>query len=110
MSDGTDVFIHMYQIDEIADLIERYINNNNRVDQGPGDRVDLDEWGDPIGRGYKAQTIREFREAVKLLRRVKVYANRIDCLLASVDCEDNFHRRLRDDLSKLGEGQNNGNV
>lgn len=93
MSGGTFQY-KQYQIDEIVDVIERYINNN--------DRADLNEWGDPIGRGYEAETIGEFCEAVKLLKKAKVYVHRIDWLLAGDDGEDSFHRRLRDDLNKLG--------
>jgi len=45
--------------------------------------------------------MKEFRNGIDLLKRAQIYAQRIDWLLSSDDCEDTFHVRIKKDLSKL---------
>lgn len=49
---------------------------------------------------YEENTIKEFKEAYKLLKKAAVYVERIDYLLSGDDGEDNFHERLAEDLGK----------
>ena len=77
-----------YHISEIADSIEAAIKAN-------GVKSEDCEWV----QEYSAETIAEFKTAVELLRRARVYAQRIDWLLSCDDGEDDFHQRLREDLS-----------
>jgi hypothetical protein len=81
-----------YQITQIIDVIEQEIIDNN-ADPIP------EEWFEP--RNYSEETIAEFRKGIDLLRQAQVYAQRIDWLLSSDDGEDQFHQRLKKDLSKL---------
>ena len=50
---------------------------------------------------YSEETIRQFKEAIRLLNIAGVYAQRIDWFLSGDDGEETFHERLKEDLSKL---------
>ena len=50
---------------------------------------------------YTPETIQEFRNGVKILKKASVYAQRIDWLISGDDGEDSFHKRLKEDLKKL---------
>ena len=50
---------------------------------------------------FSPETLLEFRKGYNLLRLAYVYAQRIDWLLSGDDGEDNFHRRLKQDLERL---------
>lgn len=82
-----------YKIDRIADEVEQLIISN--------DYNALNEWGDPIGHGYSAETIYEFKLGLQLLKIAAVYAQRIDWLVSGDDGEDSFHQRLLSDLNDL---------
>lgn len=79
-----------YRIQRIADEIEQLILSN--------DRNALNEWGDPIGRGYSKETIDEFMVGLMHLRKALIYAQRIDWLVSGDDGEETFHTRLEDEL------------
>jgi hypothetical protein len=68
-----------YQIADIVDGIERAIEK--------------------YGGNYSKKTISKFRRAQKLLRVAEIYANRIDWLLSDDDGEDEFHKRLSNELA-----------
>lgn len=55
----------------------------------------------PNGYGYSKETIKEFKKAVKYLKKAQIYAQRIDWLLSGDDGEETFHKRLKEDLEKL---------
>lgn len=80
-------------IEEIIEKIEDVISKN--------DSTEKDEWGFNIGLHYSPETIAEFMKAVKLLKKAKIYANRIDWLLSFDDDEDSFHVGLKKDLDKI---------
>ncbi len=82
-----------YRIQRIADELEQLILSN--------DRNALNEWGDPIGRGYSKETITEFEVGLDYLRKAIIYAQRIDWLVSGDDGEENFHERLKNDLEEL---------
>jgi hypothetical protein len=52
---------------------------------------------------YTEETIQIFRDAVKLLRKAAIYANRIDWLLSGDDGEESLKERLEEELKKLEE-------
>ena len=82
-----------YNIDQIANDIELIIDNN--------ESKEVNEWGDRVGYGFPPEVIDKFREAVTHLRRSYVYAQRIDWLVSGDDGEENFHRRLENDLMEM---------
>lgn len=49
---------------------------------------------------YSKRTMAEFKRALYYLRIAKVYATRIDYLLANDDSEETFHVRLAEDFEK----------
>lgn len=68
------------------------------------EEVYLNKEGDEITyQNYSPETIQELKNAVKLLKKASIYANRIDWLFSGDDSEDTFHKRLKMDLSKLEE-------
>lgn len=86
---------NQYKIGYICDEIDDLIVNN--------DSQERDEWGGNMGRGYSPETVAEFRKGLAILRQAQVYAHRIDWLVSGDDGEESFHRRLANDLEKLGE-------
>lgn len=52
---------------------------------------------------YTDETIQIFKDAVKLLRKAAIYANRIDWLLSGDDGEDDLKERLKKELKELEE-------
>ena len=52
---------------------------------------------------YSEETIQIFKDAVKILRKAAIYANRIDWLLSGDDGEDNLKERLKKELKELEE-------
>ena len=50
---------------------------------------------------FDTNTVSEFVNAVVLLKKAAVYAERIDYLLSGDDGEESFHERLADDLSNI---------
>ena len=52
---------------------------------------------------YSTETRLSFIIGAVLLARAGVYVQRIDWLVCGDDGEESFHRRLREDLSKLEE-------
>jgi len=78
------------RISDIAEDIRTLIENN--------DDDSLDEWGDHRGRGYSPETIARFKEALPVLERAYIYAQRIDWLVSGDDGEESFHKRLMEEL------------
>lgn len=50
---------------------------------------------------YTEETINEFRKGVEILKKARIYAQRIDWFLSGDDGEENFHRRLKEELKQL---------
>ena len=83
-----------YLLGNIADSIEQVIidcesNKKSKWEDNP-------KWNfkDPL-------TILEFRNAVNLIRKASVYAQRVDWLLCDDDGEECFHKRLKEDMKEL---------
>ncbi len=94
-----------YQISEIADDIERILNRQGK--EKPKDELYWDiEYFEkyPEEKFYPtySEIIQEkMREAVKQLRISTVYVQRVDWFLSGDDGEENFIRRLSEDLDRL---------
>jgi hypothetical protein len=52
---------------------------------------------------YPDNIIEKFKEAVDILKKAEIYAQRIDWLLSGDDGEESFIKRLKKDLDKLNE-------
>ena len=92
MSGGRFDYVQ-YRFTQIADDIERAIENNN---------VPNDEWSSGAN-DFSDETLAEFRTAIDLLKRAQVYVHRVDWLLSHDDSEGCFHGRLIADLEKLNK-------
>lgn len=85
MSGGTFDY-KQYTLNDIADQIERIVTRNNKID----------DYG--FKQEYKSETIKEFKNAVKILQKASIYVQRIDWLHAGDDGEDTFHSKLKKEL------------
>lgn len=84
-------------INDIADEIEEEIGRNKIG----WPWVSISDWRDKYNKQrYKPETIKEFKKAVKVLRKAYVYAHRIDWFLSGDDGEETFHERLKEELEK----------
>lgn len=93
-----------YRLGEWADQIQDAIDDN---EVPPSDSFSLNWW---TGRRYSDETLKEFKETIKLLRQCKVRLKRVDYLLEDDDSEESFHRRLKEELEQLekdGYGREN---
>lgn len=83
-------------INDIADDIEEEIRDNKIKPE----YVDDERWKWWGSQKYTNDTIKEFKKAVKVLRKAYVYAHRIDWFLSGDDGEETFHERLKEELKK----------
>lgn len=81
-----------WRISNIADQIERLIENN--------DSDEIDEYGHRHGYGYSPETIARFREAVATLSRAAKMTQRVDWLISGDDSEKSFHRRWDEEIGQ----------
>ena len=84
---------YQYHINDIAASIQKVIDDN--------DSEQTDEYGNPFSYRLSDKTISEFKNAVAILRRASVYAQRADWLLSGDNDEESFHDRLAEDLSEI---------
>lgn len=77
-----------FQIQNIVDSIEGIIDRN--------ENGEAEEW-----EKYEEDILENFREAVVVLKKAFVYAQRIDYLLSCDDGPDSFRRRLTKELEDL---------
>lgn len=84
---------NQYRIGQIADDIDLLISNNDRTDQN--------EWGRPYGSNFPKEVIEKFQEAVIVLRKAQIMAQRIDWLVSADDGIESFLKRWDEDLSKI---------
>ena len=80
-----------YQIGQIADSIDQLIINNNIKDEYN------------YSNDFSKEALDKFKEGADLCRQAQVFAQRIDWLVSGDDGEDTFHKRLKEDLEKLKE-------
>jgi hypothetical protein len=101
-----------WHINEIADSVERLIENNGREKTREEIKDEFwrgDDWYEKYPEDlyhykYPDEIIEKFKEGLIILRQAAVYAQRIDWLLSGDDGNESFLERLQNDLSKLKEG------
>ena len=93
-----------WKISEIADDVERLVYKNGRAKT---DKELIDDWfpEEKYHYAYPEEVVEEFKKGLDILKKAYVYAQRIDWLLSGDDGEDNFLRRLKEDLGKLKESK-----
>lgn len=105
-----------YHINDIADSIEEYLYGKELyedcdVDEYLKYEIDFSEedkaWVREHKRtlhnrhGYSETTIQLMEEGLNILKKAAIYAQRIDWLLSGDDGEENFKRRLHEELTGL---------
>jgi hypothetical protein len=83
-----------YELNVIADSIEQVILDCENKKKSKWDNGSQWDFKDPL-------TILEFRNAINLIRKASVYAQRVDWLLSYDDGEECFHKRLKEDMKEL---------
>jgi hypothetical protein len=83
-----------YELDVIADNIEQVIIDYENKKKSEWDNKPKWYFKDP-------RTILELRNAIHLIRKAAIYAQRVDWLLSDDDGEESFHQRLKEDMEKL---------
>ena len=84
----------------LQDTIESIKDAIHKNDQKP-DWVNQEDW-DKLGTAYyRKETLKEFKKGIKAIQKAYVYIHRIDWLLSGDDGEENFHKRLKEDLREL---------
>ena len=94
MSGGAFDYIQ-YRFDEIVDRIEEEIKSNTVKPEY--------WWGEWNGQVYSDETIAEFKKAIEIVNKARVYVHRVDWLLSGDDGEESFHKGLAEDLAKLNQ-------
>jgi hypothetical protein len=103
-----------HHINEIADGIERIVENNGRKktqDELKEEYYHGDDWyerypEDLYHHKYPDEVIEKFKEGLTIMKQAAIYTQRIDWLLSGNDSNDSFIERLQNDLSKLKGGGN----
>jgi hypothetical protein len=106
-----------YRIQEIRESIEDYVYGRevDDVEKYIEDHyLDGDDREYIIGThhtvpnicDYSEDTIKEFKQAIGILKKAEVYTQRIDWLLSGDDSEETFHSRLKEDLNKIKDETN----
>ena len=98
-----------HHINDIADSIERIIENNGR--EKTREEIKEESWRgddwyekypeDQYHYKYPDKVINKMEEAVKALRIAQEYAQRVDWLLSGDDGEETFLSRLEENLNKI---------
>jgi hypothetical protein len=96
-----------YRIRNIIESIESELNNQGKLKErlfyNPEYYEKFPE--DKYYTIYPEEIQEKFREAIEILKKAEIYAQRVDYYLSGDDGEDSFLERLEDDLNRL---QNKG--
>lgn len=85
-----------YRITNIADEIEKQLQRQGQ----PKPKEDFWHGDDSNYVTYSPNVQERFKEAVYLLRKAAIYAQRIDWYLSGDDGEESFLKRLDDELQQ----------
>jgi hypothetical protein len=104
-----------WHISEIADSIERIVENNGRKktqEELKEESWHGDDWYERYPEDlhhykYPDEVIEKFKDGITILKQAAIYAHRIDWLISGDDGNESFIERLQNDLMKL-KGGNNG--
>lgn len=95
-------YIYGREIDE--DDIERYIEEHYFSEEEIA-YIRKHHHTIPNRYEFSEETLAAFKKAVHILKQAEIYAQRIDWLLCGDDGEENFHRRLKEELEKLKDDE-----
>ena len=109
MSGGSLCNYQQYRIRDMWERIQEEIDSNNK----PYYKNPEYEWEELVnknffeegGKRYSDETIAEFKNGIEILKKAYIYAQRIDWLLSGDDGEESFHKRLKEELQQLKNGE-----
>ena len=97
---------NQHKIDEIAGKIQTVIDRNGteipkekRWSQDPTWYEKYPE--DKFYPKHPVEILEKFKEAVEVLKKASVYAQRVDWYISGDDGEESFLKRLKEDLDEL---------
>jgi len=95
-----------FRIDGIAEqIMQEVIISGKPIPKQRWDYSEHQEFAEtgkaPMNYAYPDSVLRRMEEAVYALKRAFIYSHRIDYLLSGDDGEENFERRLSDELAEL---------
>lgn len=88
-----------YRVREIWENIQTVINRNGKLIPKKDRWYNQDE--EQYYEEYTTETIKELKEAVGILKKAEIYANRVDYLFSGDDREETFNERLKEELGKI---------
>tara|TARA_R110000823_G_scaffold220723_1_gene349317 strand:- start:124 stop:438 length:315 start_codon:yes stop_codon:yes gene_type:complete len=94
--DGSYFYLRPDDIGCITSEIETLVRYND----GPSC---VNSFGEKSGNRFSQETIDKFMKAFELLAMAEIYAKRIDKLMLEEDSQEDFHRKLEDDLCFLDQ-------
>lgn len=106
---------NQYKIGQIADSIEKIVENNGQKISDEQMKENMRWYGmdwyerfpeELYHHKYPDEVIEKFKEAIVLLRKAEIYAQRVDWLISGDDGEQSFMRRLKEDLDELERKKN----
>jgi hypothetical protein len=101
---------NQYRIREIAEDIQQTIDKNGLKLDDDLIKENKKWYGDDYYERfpeelyhykYPLEVIEKFKEAVVILKKAEIYAQRIDWLLSNDDSEESFFKRLEEDLKEI---------
>jgi hypothetical protein len=97
-----------YRIDDIASQLERELERSGTEipikERWNYDAEYYEKYPDEkFYPTYDGEIGERFKEAIQVLKKAAIYAQRIDWYLSGDDGDESFLRRLKDELSKLDE-------
>ncbi len=100
---------NQYKIGYIADEIQAQLDKMGKEIQ-ESELIDTPEWHKQnpekkIYPVYPDEIAKEFKNAINSLRIAEIYAHRVDWYLSGDDGEEDFIKRLKEDLEKINKNQ-----
>lgn len=98
-----------YRFTDVIEDIQSLIDKNGKEKT----KEELKEYGykdpdwyekypeDKYHTKYSTEVIKEFKKGVELIKLAQIYMQRIDWLLSGDDSDENFLKRLKEELNKL---------
>jgi hemoglobin-like flavoprotein len=89
-----------HHINYIVESIEEIVNRQG--EKKPASMFHYDFGKEPeFHETFSPEVDKKMREAISVLKRAYIYANRIDYFLSGDDCEESFLTRLKEELDEL---------
>lgn len=106
IANSIEDYINGHSIDE--EDIERYIYNHC-LEDNEKEYILKNKHTIPNKYNFNENTIEEFKKGLDILRKAFIYTQKIDWLLSGDNGEENFHKKLKEELDNLNNKKNGTN-